>query len=430
VATVRILLIDFNPFMAAVTPISLGYLGAVLRLDGHAVTVVSLGSESAFSVAGLATWLCEMNPDLVGFGAYQRNMLHVRSLARLIKEVVPGARVVLGGPQGMFLPDAALAVMPEVDHLSRGEGEGSIRALVTALREGTDADAPIPGVTTRLSDTESVTGDPAPSPRDLDLYPSPWLEGVLDPSQWEEAILLGSRGCPNRCRFCLTPSAFRGVRWHSVDRVLDEIAFIASRGSGRLWFADPNFCASPERVVDILEGVLHRNLEVQMWLEIRADMLNAELIRLMHRAGVYRVAMGLESASQRVSQRLDKRIDPDRVGWAARTLLAARIDVELFSQYALPGERIDDAMETLDFVKDCGVSIRGNSNAQQMQLYFGSEFSSHHGKYGIRPLRRRFPPYLAIGTEFETEWMTQEEIARVGAAWRAASEDGGKRIVS
>ena len=32
--------------------------------------------------------------------------------------------------------------------------------------------------------------------------------------------------------------------------------------------------------------------------------------------------------------------------------------------------------------------------------------------------------------EFETEWMSEEEIGKVRSAWRAESLDGGKRVVS
>ena len=61
---------------------------------------------------------------------------------------------------------------------------------------------------------------------------------------------------------------------------------------------------------------------------------------------------------------------------AAGEPLEAGLDVELFSQFALPGETFEDAMQTLDFVDRCGVAIRGNSNAQQMQLYFGSAIAA------------------------------------------------------
>ena len=41
-----------------------------------------------------------------------------------------------------------------------------------------------------------------------------------------------------------------------------------------------------------------------------------------------------------------------------------------------------------------------------------------------------FPPYLSMGTEFETRWMSKREINEIKEAWRAESLDGGKRLVS
>jgi radical SAM superfamily enzyme YgiQ (UPF0313 family) len=426
----HVLLIDINPFMAPTTPISLGYLGAVLQAAGHQVQVISLGLTSSFSVAGLSSYLQSFAPELVGFGTYQRNLLHVRAIARVVKQTLPGTRVVLGGPQAMFLPAAGLAAMPEVDYVARGEGELVIRSIADTVAGG-EWQVPIPGATTRLPDGTCISGPPADPQGDLDSYPSPWLNDILDPAEMEESILLTSRGCPHHCTFCFTAAASGGrLRCHSVERVLDDIAHVASRGSGRLWFADPNFSFSKTSVTEILEGILRQDLSVKMWIETRADMLTPELISLMKRAGVHTVALGLESASANVYPRVSKDLEPQQVGEAARTALAAGLDVELFSQYALPGERFQDAMTTLQFVKDCGVKIRGNSNAQQMQLYFGSEITSCYAEHGLRPLRDQLPPYLSIGTEFETEWMSKEEIEQVKATWQAESLDGGQRIVS
>jgi len=81
-------------------------------------------------------------------------------------------------------------------------------------------------------------------------------------------------------------------------------------------------------------------------------------------------------------------------------------------------------------VKSCGVAIRGNSNAQQMQLYFGSDICRRPADYGVIPLQHSAPPWLSIGAAFRTEWMTATEIEQVKAAWRAESLDGGKRLVS
>jgi len=416
--------------MAAATPISVGYVGAALKCKGHDVQVLSLGSTTLFSPLAFKEFIKEYAPDIVGFGTYQRNIFHINALANLVKEASPEAFTILGGPQITFLPDDALSVLPGVDFLCRGEGELITLAVVDAIISGQTA-LPVPGTTSRNSEGGYITGPSINPAKDLDEYPSPWLEGILDPADMDEAIMLTSRGCPHVCSFCYTPAAFgRKVRAHSVDRVIQEIAFVASRGSGRLWFADPNFSFSEKRVIEILEEIARRDLKLDMWIETRADMLNKELIALMKRAGVNMIAMGLESASENVYPHLNKNLDPDRIREAIEMAFAAGLDVELFSQYALPHERFLDAMQTLNFVKESGVKIRGNSNAQQMQIYYGSEIAADPAKFGVKPLRDSFQPCMAIGTEFETEWMTRSEIEKIKAAWKIESLDGGKRVVS
>ncbi len=426
----RVVLIDIHPHADPVTPISLANLAAVLRRDGHRAALWSLGAGRPCSPAALRSAFIELAPDLVGFTAYQRNFFQVRAVARMAKDCCPRCRVMIGGPQASFLPDTALVELPEIDFVSHGEGELVVSELVRAVEAGA-LDQPVAGVTTRLDDGGWLRG-PEPAPGDdLDDYPSPWLDGVLDPAGWDESILLTSRGCPHQCAFCVTPAVFgRRVRSHSVERVVEDIAVVARRGNGRLWFADPNFSFDTDRVTAILEGIARRELAVKMWIETRADMLTPELLRLLKRSGVHTVALGLESAVPEVLERTGKAIRPDEVRAAATTALRAGLDVELFSQYGLPGESRDDALATLRFVQDCGVAVRGNSNAQQMQLYFGSVIAARPDDYGIRPLRDDLPPYLAPGDEFETDWMRRDDMDAVRAAWTAASVDGGKRVVS
>jgi radical SAM superfamily enzyme YgiQ (UPF0313 family) len=426
----RVLLIDFNPFSQPVTPISLGYIGAALKSRGHEVRVLGLASGSLFSPLSFKSSVRSFSPGLVGFATYQRNIFHVRSLTALVKEAAPACTIMLGGPQATFMPEQALAALPEVDFLCRGEGEIVALALAEALQDG-GSPAVVAGATSRRPEGGYLTGPAVSPPDDLDEYPSPWLTGTLDPSGMDESIMLTSRGCPYDCSFCYTPAAFgRSIRMHSVERVVEEIAYVSRHGNGRLWFADPNFSFRQERVLEILEGVARLDRGVEIWIETRADMLDAELLALLKRAGVYMVAMGLESASENVYPHLDKRLDPAAVRRATEMAFGAAMDVELFSQYALPHERLDDALETLRFVQEAGVKIRGNSNAQQMQIYFGSRVNEDPDSFGVKPLRERLAPYHSIGTEFETEWMTKGEIDRVRQAWLAASLDGGKRVVS
>lgn len=426
----RVILIDLHPHSDPVTPISLANLAAVLRRSGHRTDLLSLSSGRPFSPASLKGLLEERRPHLLGFTAYQRNFFQIRAIARMAKQIVPECRVLIGGPQAGFMPEEALSALPELDFVAHAEGELVIQAVADAVEAGVIDDA-VPGTSTRMNDGRWIRGEDPTPPDDLDVYPSPWLDGVLDPSDWDEAIMLTSRGCPHHCAFCVTPAAFGpSIRSHSVERVVEDISVVARRGNGRLWFADPNFSYDADRVHAILDGIARRDLPVEMWVETRADMLTPDLVDLLARAGVHTVALGLESAVPRVLERSGKAIEPEAIREAATTALAAGLDVELFSQYGLPGETRDDALRTLRFVQDCGVAVRGNSNAQQMQLYFGSAIIRNPGAHGIRPLRDDLPPYLALGDEFETEWMSRAEMDQVRAAWKAASTDGGKRIVS
>jgi radical SAM superfamily enzyme YgiQ (UPF0313 family) len=154
------------------------------------------------------------------------------------------------------------------------------------------------------------------------------------------------------------------------------------------------------------------------------------MMNMMKRAGVATVAFGLESASKRVLSKLDKRVSVEKVAEAIKLSQDAGIEVELFTMFGLPYETYDDALETLRFVRENNVKIMGNTNSQQMQIYFGSQMEAYYGKYHITPLNDERPAYISIGSQYETDMMTHRKIRKVQEAWRAHSLDGGKRVVS
>jgi len=426
----NLLLLECNPFQPAQTPISLGYLAALARRNGHRAELLSLGSDSRISLHGLSRRLLDFRPDAVGFSAYQRNLFLVHGWARWIKELLPGCTTLIGGPQAVFLPTEALRELPYLDMVCRSEGERALLEFLQRMPGGVGEGRPVRGWSGR-GPAGLWDGAPLESAVDLDEYPSPYLDGTLDLAGLEEAILLASRGCPFRCAFCYTPAAFgRTLRLHSVERVLEEIAWIVRRGVRRVWFADPSFTFHAERVHTLLDGILSRGIDVGIWLETRADLVDDPLLRRMKRAGVHTVAYGLESASEAVLRTIRKPLDLEAVGAAVRSTQEAGIQVELFAQYGLPGERYHDALETFRFVQENAVPVRGNTNPQQMQVYFGTDIQRDPGGYGIVPFGEPFPRYLSIGSRYETRWMRSEEIQAVGRLWKRASLDGGKHIVS
>ncbi|PMP97125.1 MAG: hypothetical protein C0169_03930 [Thermodesulfobacterium geofontis] len=425
----RILLFEVNPFSPPVIPISLGYLAAFLIKYGFKVKIINLSQKSGYSVKGLENLIKDFSPQLVGFSTYQRNILYVLGIARFIKEINKEIKIILGGPQITFMPSSALKNMSMVDYLCRCEGEITLLNVAKAIAGGNPF-KDIKGVTYRINgeiiETEKIEGY-----EDLDKYPSPHLMGIFNYSEVDEVILLTSRGCPFNCIFCYTPVASKHkIKFHSVERVLEEIKWVVKKGKYRLWFADPNFSYKSERVREILEGILKEGLKVNIWLETRADLIDEDMIKLMKKTGVHTIAFGLESAVERVLKIIKKRLSLERLKKAISLAQKYGIEVELFSQYALPGETFEDALKTLEFVKSQGIKIQGNSNAQQMQLYFGTPVTENYKKFGIKPFSEKRPLYISIGDRYETETMNQKEISAIKSLWVKHSLDKGRRIVS
>ncbi|MCD6319694.1 MAG: B12-binding domain-containing radical SAM protein [Candidatus Desulfofervidaceae bacterium] len=425
----KVLLVEVNPFSPPTLPISLGYIAAFLKKHGFQTKILTISEQTEYSLNSLSNFIRDFSPQLVGFSVFQRNILYVLGLASFVKSLNPEIKVALGGPQITFMPSEALKQMPMVDYLCRSEGEFALLSIAQAIAGGNPENG-IRGTTYRVGE-EIVEGEPIEGFEDLDEYPSPHLMDVFDYTSVEEVIMLSSRGCPYNCIFCYTPQAFNHkIRFHSIERVIEEIKWVIKKGKNCFWFADPNFSFRGERVHQLLDEIIRQELKVSMWLETRVDLINEDMIKKMKRAGVHTIAYGLESASKRILKIIKKKTSLEQLERAISFAQKYDIEVELFSLFGLPGETFAEAVQTLEFVKSHGIKIQGNSNAQQMQLYFGTPLTRNYAQYGIKPLPEKRPAYISIGDRYETETMSREEIEKIKMLWRKHSLDKGRRLVS
>jgi len=426
----NILLIEINPFAPTMTPISLGYIAAFLESKGFRTKILIIGQDTSLSRSGFHELITRFQPALVGLTAYQRTMLYVRGFANFIKSMDNNIKVAIGGPQATFMPSAAFKELSDIDYICRSSGEVTLLRVAQAIKNRTPF-SDLAGVS--YKDPQGVVFD-TPEIEDfteIDHYPSPYLNDIFDYSCMNEAIMLTSRGCPYHCIYCYTPHAFKHkITFHSVDRVMEEIKWVTKKGVKRLWFADPNISCKPKRLIEIFERILTQGIEVKMWVQTRVDLVTPELMKKMKRAGVGAIAFGLESASDRVLTKLGKKINTEQVARAIRLAQDQGIEVELFTLFGLPYETFEDAVKTLEFVKKNNVKIMGNTNSQQMQIYFGTHLARHYKDYNIRPLQNSRPAYMSIGSQYETEYFGIDELQKIQNMWRANSLDGGKRIVS
>ncbi len=145
--------------------------------------------------------------------------------------------------------------------------------------------------------------------------------------------------------------------------VAEEMRELKERyGAEHLWFADDIFGLNRHWALQLADEVEKRQCAVPFKIQARADLLTAETVRALKRAGCAEVWMGAESGSQKILDAMDKGLLVDEIVAARDNLKREGIRACYFLQLGYPGERWDDILQTVRLVRetrpdDIGVSV-------------------------------------------------------------------------
>lgn len=263
--------------------------------------------------------------------------------------------VVWGGIHATLLPEQTLA-RPEIDFVVQGEGERTFEELVAALALGKTPDG-IAGLW-RKEGGRAVSGGPRPF---IDLDAEPPLEyDLVDVSKYTRTVFgvkrlafSTSRGCTFPCAFCYSTVVHkRCFRALSPATAIEHLrAFTARYGVRGLFLSDANFFADLDRARAILEGVVREGLGLVFTrLHIRFDTLRRltdEDLRLIERAGVKCLALGVESGSPRIRTLLHKPIDEEALLAANARFRSSSIMPMYFFMLGFPTETMAELRATV-----------------------------------------------------------------------------------
>ena len=263
-----------------------------------------------------------LQPDLVGFSVYIWNLELTLALCSKLKQVLPEVVVVLGGPEVSFDSEEILKNNPGLDVIVIGEGEETLNDLVCAVRDGAKIEdlKEIPGLAYRFEQGIVKT-----APRlvldNLDAVVSPYQGDGVRSEDWDElenrtVYLEGSRGCPNRCQYCLS-SVQPGVRFFSWDRVRADLDALVAHGATQVKFVDRTFNCSPERAQVIWEHLLKRHRTNEAWRKVRfhfeigADRLNQKNLELLRMVpeGYFEFEIVVQSTNPATQEAIKRSMD-------------------------------------------------------------------------------------------------------------------------
>lgn len=345
-------------------PLGPGYLATACRSAGHHVEIVSCLLES-LSPSQLVERVQTGRPDAVGLSLFSSDMGTAADLCRRIRSLPQPPLIILGGIHPSSAPEQTLRDIPEADFIFSGEAEHGLPQLLGLLERAAspppESLAAVPGLGWREAGACHVNEKAFPV--DLDALGLPAWD-LLQPLRYQDypptlfvrqrpfAPIVTSRGCPHRCTYCggHNVSGYR-LRRRSVDHVLREIALLHQEyGIRELHIEDDNFTMDRRWVVEFCERLLATGwgLSWTMPNGVRLDTLDADLLRLMKRAGCYLLIVGVESGSDRVLRLMRKKLTTRQVEEKTELIHEAGILAHAFLMVGYPEERAEDFRATLD----------------------------------------------------------------------------------
>ena len=174
-----------------------------------------------------------------------------------------------------------------------------------------------------------------------------------------DTILLSSRGCNFRCGFCYVQRFFER-RWESVDldRWKHDVLFLRDHaGVTKLEHGD-DWIGKWERAREII-GFLHDN-HIEYRPSIRAHQINDDVAREMAEMGIKHISIGMETASPRILELVQKDITNDDQLECAVALAKHNIWPLYYWIVKMPTETPSETNETLDMVDTMYKIHKGN----------------------------------------------------------------------
>jgi len=355
----NVLLISANTetITMPVLPLGLACVAKEAQTAGHDVTMVDLLAQEDAQTA-LKTAIQQSQPDVIGISVRNIDDQCMGSgvfLLEQVKEVIHACRslsgvpIVLGGAGYSIFPQSALAYL-EADMGIQGEGEKAFVTLLDQLRQGTDLSG-IPGL--YLPD-KGIQGKVSRT-RDLDTLslPLPGMDQWTLPKDKDMDIWLPfqtRRGCPMDCSYCSTGTIEgRIMRKHSPARVIEAVSQYAAAGMDRLFFVDNTFNLPPSYAKTLCKALVQANLGISWRCILYPNNADDELIELMAEAGCVEVALGSESGSADMLQRMNKKFTPQEVRRISDSLKSHGISRMGFLMLGGPGETRKTVEESLAF---------------------------------------------------------------------------------
>lgn len=336
-------------------PIWLSYAAGALEQAGHEVLLldapaVDLDREAVMDRAR------DFAPDLV---VVETSTPSIRSDAAVADSLAAVAQqVLLVGTHPAALPERTVQLGERFSGVVTGEYEMPLLGVCEAIRSGSGL-RDVPGLCLREGEGTVLTGR-GELVEDLDSLP--WVSRVYarhlpierynNPNALHpQVMIMGGRGCPFGCSFCVFPQTLTGrrLRRRSVEDIVDEVLWVQENlpQVRAVFFEDDTISVDRERLRRLAAEMVRRGVEISWTANMRAD-VDYETLRACREAGLRTVCVGFESGSPELLRNMGKGIDPETMRHFARDARRAGVLFHGCFMVGIRGETRETMRQTLE----------------------------------------------------------------------------------
>ncbi len=335
-------------------------VAAVLLRNGWNVPLLDLSGVRNF-LDVIKDYISNSSTDIFGITATSPQLPAAASIMRLIREMRPQAKIILGGPHVTLVNAAArgerarnspsratialefLSTLANV--LVAGDGEHAVLVAVDPTSPPiVDADirtSPLFLTNETLEETEW----PARELLDLDSYHYS-IDGERATS------LIAQLGCPFKCGFCggrKSPS-LRNIRTRSSENVVDEMVHLYRTYGFKAFMMYDDELNVNQKMLELMRliGDAQRELGVSWRLRgfIKSELFKPEQAAAMYNAGFRWILVGFESGSPRILTNIQKMATREENTRCLQIAHENKLKVKALMSMGHPGETPETVAET------------------------------------------------------------------------------------
>jgi len=213
-------------------------------------------------------------------------------------------------------------------------------------------------------------------------------------------------GCPNTCAFCnYSRYPLLGVK--NPEDVARDLKILSKKYHTKyFYFLNPEINVTKEYAYQVAKQIIKEGLEIK-WTDCATfKNMDVKLLEILKEAGASRLVWGLESASQRMLNYIQKGIKLED----AKKILKKSYQIGIFNHILLicgfPYEREHDINLTISFLKENKEYITGGTTLNK--FWIDGLFEDNPEKYGL---------HLKEHTKNYRDWSTRPFDELKGLSW-------------